>query len=97
VGLANSLRGMGQGAQPSLWDRLPAIQAPTLLIAGACDPKFAAIASRMHAGIPDSTLSIIPDAGHTVHLERPHHFIATVNAFLMNRFDIVGSHQENGQ
>lgn len=71
TGLANSLRGMGAGAQPSLWDRLGEVQAPTLLIAGERDNKFTAIARRMASLIPRAQLAIVPDAGHTVHLEQP--------------------------
>lgn len=48
-GLANSLRGMGTGAQPSFWEQLPSLQAPTLLITGEEDTKFCAIAEEMHA------------------------------------------------
>jgi 2-succinyl-6-hydroxy-2,4-cyclohexadiene-1-carboxylate synthase len=85
VGLANSLRGMGQGAQPSLWDRLGEVRATTLLIAGAQDPKFARIAAEMQESIPDAELAIVPDAGHAVHLERPAHFSEIVCAFLARR------------
>ena len=38
-GLANSLRGMGAGAQAPLHDRLPSIAAPTLLLAGSLDDE----------------------------------------------------------
>jgi pimeloyl-ACP methyl ester carboxylesterase len=44
---------------------------PVLLIAGALDTKFVDIAQQMHARIPTSTLSVIADAGHSVHLEKP--------------------------
>jgi 2-succinyl-6-hydroxy-2,4-cyclohexadiene-1-carboxylate synthase len=71
VGLANSLRGMGQGAQPSYWDRLEELAAPVLLLVGARDRKHVEIAGRMNALLPRSTLWIVPDAGHAVHLEEP--------------------------
>lgn len=71
VGLANSLRGMGQGAQPSYWDRLEEVSVPALLLVGARDRKFVEIAGRMNALLPRSTLWIVPDAGHAVHLEQP--------------------------
>ena len=82
IGLANSLRGMGQGAQPSYWDRLSEIEAPVLLIAGAVDRKFVGIAGKMGVRIADATLSVIPEAGHAVHLERPHEFLEDVREFL---------------
>ena len=71
TGLANSLRGMGTGAQPPLWDRLGEVEAQTLLIAGELDTKFTAIVRRMAALIPRADLAIIPHAGHTAHLEQP--------------------------
>lgn len=70
-GLANSLRGMGSGIQPPLWTRLAALTLPTLLITGALDHKFINIARQMLARIPHARLEIVPEAGHTVHLERP--------------------------
>lgn len=81
-GLANSLRGMGQGSQPSYWPRLRNIATPTLLIAGERDEKFADLARRMHAAIPNSRLAIVPDAGHAVHLELPDTYAESVISFL---------------
>jgi len=69
-GLANSLRGMGTGVQPSHWSQLPTIVKPVLLIAGELDIKFVAIAQRMNQRLPASQLTIVPDAGHTTHLEQ---------------------------
>lgn len=71
AGLAASLRGMGTGVQPSLWDHLAAVEAPTLLIAGELDAKYAAIARQMAAALPKARVEIVQGAGHTVHLERP--------------------------
>jgi 2-succinyl-6-hydroxy-2,4-cyclohexadiene-1-carboxylate synthase len=82
VGLANSLRGMGQGAQPSYWDRLNEIDVPVLLMAGALDRKFVGIAGQMGVRIAGAELSVIPDAGHAVHLERPREFLDDVREFL---------------
>ena len=82
AGLANSLRGMGQGAQPSLWHRLGEVRAPTLLIAGGQDTKYAEIAARMRQRIANAEFCLIPDAGHAVHLERPERFSEAVRGFL---------------
>jgi 2-succinyl-6-hydroxy-2,4-cyclohexadiene-1-carboxylate synthase len=82
IGLANSLRGMGQGSQPSYWDRLSEIEVPVLLIAGALDRKFVGIAGQMGVRIANATLSVVPGAGHAVHLERPHEFLDDVREFL---------------
>jgi 2-succinyl-6-hydroxy-2,4-cyclohexadiene-1-carboxylate synthase len=82
IGLANSLRGMGQGSQPSYWERLGEIESPVLLMAGALDRKYVGIAGQMGVRIADARLSVIPGAGHAVHLERPREFIEEVRAFL---------------
>ena len=81
-GLANSLRGMGSGAQPNLWDDLNQLELPTLLIAGALDEKFLSTNKQMAARIPHSRLSVIPSAGHNTHLEQPQAFAAVVQSFL---------------
>jgi 2-succinyl-6-hydroxy-2,4-cyclohexadiene-1-carboxylate synthase len=82
AGLANSLRGMGTGSQPSLWSRLKEVSCPTLLVAGALDAKFCAINRIMAAQMTDARLTVLPDAGHTVHLEEPQAFTAAVHTFL---------------
>lgn len=70
-GLANSLRGAGAGQQDSLWDRLDSLTMPALLLAGALDAKYCAIASCMAAIMPRAQMVIVPEAGHAVHLEAP--------------------------
>ena len=62
-GLANSLRGVGTGAQPPLHDRLGEITAPALLVAGEEDEKFSGIAREMHRSIPTSRLETVADGG----------------------------------
>lgn len=84
TGLANSLRGMGTGAQPSLWEKLPALTLPTLLIAGELDTKFVTINKEMAELLPNSRLHLIPQAGHTTHLERPSAFATAVLTFMGN-------------
>jgi 2-succinyl-6-hydroxy-2,4-cyclohexadiene-1-carboxylate synthase len=81
-GLANSLRGMGTGVQPSLWDRLSALTVPVLLLTGEDDDKFDAIAQQMATRLPNARHQTIPQAGHTIHLEQPEAYWATVGAFL---------------
>ncbi|MCY3711367.1 MAG: 2-succinyl-6-hydroxy-2,4-cyclohexadiene-1-carboxylate synthase [Caldilineaceae bacterium] len=80
-GLANSLRGMGTGAQPVLLDELPSLDVPTLLIVGAEDEKFVAANRQMAQRIPDVQHVIFPGAGHAVQLERPKKFARTVLEF----------------
>jgi 2-succinyl-6-hydroxy-2,4-cyclohexadiene-1-carboxylate synthase len=80
-GLANSLRGVGTGVQSALYEYLPDLHIPALLIAGDLDDKYCAIAQQMAHILPEASLSIVPDAGHTVHLERPAHFRKLVYDF----------------
>jgi len=71
AGLAASLRSTGTGTQQPLWDRLDEIAVPVLVLAGEHDAKFRALGERLVAGIPSATFVVVPDAGHTVHLEQP--------------------------
>lgn len=80
-GLANSLRGVGTGVQPTLHEQLDALTLPTLLLAGELDSKFCQIARQMAARIPQADLRIVPNAGHTIHLEQPEAFATLVHTF----------------
>lgn len=82
LGLANSLRGLGTGAQPNLWPELPALQLPALLLAGEADHKFRRINEAMAARMPLAQLQLIPDAGHNTHLENAPAFCRAVSSFL---------------
>lgn len=82
AGLARSLRLMGTGAQPSLWNDLGGIAAPLLLLAGELDAKFTAIAGRMTPLCPHAATAIIPHAGHNVHFERPDDYAHALATFL---------------
>lgn len=73
-GLANSLRGMGTGVQPSWWDRLAYFQKPVLLLVGEDDQKFCMIGEKMHKLFPNSKILIINDTGHAIHVEQPEIF-----------------------
>ena len=72
-GLASALRHLGQGAQPSYWADLPRLTMPVVLLAGALDAKYTALATRMHRALPGSDLRVL-DCGHVIHIERPEAF-----------------------
>ncbi len=82
LALAAVLRGLGTGSQPSFWDRLPGLQVETLLVTGALDLKYEAVAGRMQASLPRARHVMVPDAGHTVHLEAPRGWLQAVIPFL---------------
>lgn len=82
-GLAASLRLLGTGAQQPLWDHLPHLSAPALLLVGELDVKFAAIAARMaDAWGGPAFLDVVEHAGHAVHLEQPMAVAARIAEFL---------------
>lgn len=82
AGLASSLRLAGTGQQEPLWDRLPEIRTPALLVAGAADVRFAETAVRMARRMPHASASLLPGAGHAAHLEQPETCAAVVRQFL---------------
>lgn len=84
LGLANSLRGMGSGAQPNLWSELPDLRIPTLLLVGDKDEKFLKINNQMAQLIPLSRVALLPSAGHNTHLENPCAFSGAVSSFLQS-------------
>src|SRR6266487_289329 len=81
TGLANSLRGVGTGVQPTLHEQLAKLNIPVMLIAGELDTKFCTIARQMVQQLPQAILHIVPGAGHTVHLEQPELFVQFVREF----------------
>lgn len=81
-GLANSLRGMGAGAQRPLWGRLREISTPALVLAGEHDEKCRAMAQRTAELLPAGRARVVPGAGHAIHLERPAVFAQVVGSFL---------------
>lgn len=87
AGLASSLRLAGTGTQVPLWDRLRSLEIPTLVIAGALDTKFVAVAERLAATIPAADLAIVDGAGHTVHLEQPGAFLDVLHPWLRSHAD----------
>jgi 2-succinyl-6-hydroxy-2,4-cyclohexadiene-1-carboxylate synthase len=70
-GLAAALRGLGTGALPSLWHRLRELGIPVDLVVGERDAKFRATAEQMARDMPHARVTIVPGAGHAVHLEAP--------------------------
>ena len=87
--LATSLRGAGQGAMEPLYDRLPEVRQPTLVLAGALDAVGRERAEAVATGIPGARFEIIADAGHAPHLEAPAAFRALVLAFLATPVEVA--------
>lgn len=81
-GLANSLRGMGTGNQPSWWEHLKSLSIPTLLLCGERDEKFCQLAAEMQERMSNAQLVKISCAGHAIHVEQPKIFAKIVNEFI---------------
>ena len=79
--LAKSLRNMGTGNQPSLWEKLTQNQIPILLLAGEDDHKFQSINAEIASLCPAANLAIIPKAGHNIHFENIDKFVEVVRQF----------------
>ncbi len=82
IGLANSLRGIGTGSQPSYWEELKNFSFPVLLLTGSEDMKFQNIAREMTCLLPNVLHETIKDAGHAIHVEKPRQFATMIRSFL---------------
>jgi 2-succinyl-6-hydroxy-2,4-cyclohexadiene-1-carboxylate synthase len=81
-GLAGALRALGLGVQPDYWPHLWKLRVPTLLLTGADDAKFTALARRMAAELPLVWGHAFAGVGHAPHLEVPEGWAREVIAFL---------------
>lgn len=80
-GLALALAELSPGLLPPRWDDLPRLRPPLLLVTGAEDEKFSAIAREVRARLPLAEHRVVPGAGHGPHLERPGETAALVRQF----------------
>ena len=71
AGLAAALRGLGPGAMAPLWDRLPELDVPATVVAGARDPAYLVLAERLASALPRAELVVVPAAGHGLAREAP--------------------------
>lgn len=80
--LAASLAHFGTGEQAPLWDCLPDLSLPSLMLVGERDGKYTALGHEMAALSPHLALAVIPHAGHAVHVEAFNQAFAQIQAFL---------------
>ena len=68
---------------PDHASRLGEINAPTLIMWGEQDAVFAREdPERLAAAIPNATLKVYPETGHSVHWERPEQVVRDLEAFM---------------
>lgn len=85
--LARSLRGMGSGSQPSLWEELSGLSVPVLAVAGELDERFVEIAHRMADLCTGMRVVVIPGAGHNVHVEALPEYRRLLNDFVSGLYN----------
>lgn len=82
-GLATSLTTSGTGTQVSLWEQLPQLDMPVLIVTGQFDAKFTSIGSEMTQMIgPNAHHVVVPRCGHAVPFESPDVFARIVDEFI---------------
>ncbi|HEX2039441.1 MAG TPA: alpha/beta fold hydrolase [Acidimicrobiales bacterium] len=70
--LTRCLRRLGTGVQEPLWDRLPELRMPVLVLAGERDERYGEVGRRTASAIgPHARFAVVPEAGHAAHLEQP--------------------------
>jgi len=80
AGLAGSLRGFGQGQEPSYWDELAQLSMPVRLVVGAQDAKYVQRANEMASVIPHGQVVVLPGIGHGIPVEDPQALVREVRA-----------------
>ncbi|MFB2768438.1 2-succinyl-6-hydroxy-2,4-cyclohexadiene-1-carboxylate synthase [Pelatocladus sp. BLCC-F211] len=82
IELAKSLRFMGTGCQPSLWEKLKDNVNDLLLLVGENDEKFIDINQQMAKICQYCQLKIVSNASHNIHFEKPKDFVENIKIFL---------------
>ena len=84
TGLANSLRMMGTGIMPQVWDHIATLPMLTTLITGELDSKFINIANEMQRENKSIHHITVPSVGHAIHVENPQKFATIVKEAISN-------------
>ncbi|MBR8836704.1 MAG: 2-succinyl-6-hydroxy-2,4-cyclohexadiene-1-carboxylate synthase [Stigonema ocellatum SAG 48.90 = DSM 106950] len=83
IELAKSLRFMGTGCQPSLWQKLKENTNLLLLLVGEYDEKFIDINMKMASLCEFCDLKVISNAGHNIHFENTLMFVKNIKHFFL--------------
>jgi len=84
-GLASSLRGMGSGVMPPVWQSLKESSAPAVFVTGSMDHKFTLLAVELVKSVQSGRRVTLEGAGHTAHLERPDDFLRLMRSIVNPR------------
>ena len=83
IELAKSLRLMGTGCQPSLWEKLKDNKNYLLLLAGEYDEKFIDVNTKMTKNCKYCLLKVIKSSGHNIHFENVKSFVENLRRFFV--------------
>jgi pimeloyl-ACP methyl ester carboxylesterase len=67
--------------QPDQLDALARVSCPTMVLVGDQDTPFVEVSKAMAATVPDATLVVVPDAGHSPQFENPPVWFDAVERF----------------
>jgi pimeloyl-ACP methyl ester carboxylesterase len=81
-GLARALRGMVVQHDARVFESLPNIPAPTLIVVGERDERFRGAADYMERKIPGARKVVLNGAGHAANIHQAEAFNSAVLAFL---------------
>ena len=81
-GLARAARGMLAQRNSGVFESLPNIKVPAIIIVGANDTPFLAASDYMAAKIPGARKVVIRDAGHASNIDQPKAFNDAVTRFI---------------
>ena len=87
--MAKVIRDLSPGLQTPLWDSLPNLSFPVLLIAGQRDEKYVQVTNKMSKQIPSAQKNIVPETGHNVHAEQPEIYVSLLKEFLFKNTLLV--------
>ncbi len=87
--LRKTLALLGNGALPSLWDKLPAMNLPALLLSGSKDSKYCHINEEMSELLPHGKHQIMESTDHSFHLEKPLETALAIKHFLRKSIEGV--------
>lgn len=69
--IAQAMRILSVGKQPSLWSALPENERPLHVLVGSLDDKYVAIGDSIRRLCPQACVHSMPGCSHALHLENP--------------------------
>ena len=80
--ISSSIKFLGTGKMPSLWNKINTLHSAVMLITGSEDSQYCRIAVECLKEIKDSRWTNISNCGHNIHLEQSDQFVECIKSFL---------------